>query len=126
MTQQIGTFLGRAVTFQLTREETRSIGGPVKIAQATTKAARAGFYMACLTAGMISVNLGLMNLLPLPALDGGRILFLVYELIFRKPFDARKEGLVHMVGMAMLLVFMLFITALDILPWVTRSLKGVF
>jgi len=126
MSQQIVLLLSRAVTFNLTKEETRSIGGPVKIAQTVTKSARAGLYAACLTAAAISVNLGLMNLLPLPALDGGRILFLGYELIFRKPIDARKESFVHMLGMGMLLLFMIFITARDILPWITRSLKGVF
>lgn len=126
MTQQILLFLKRAVTFDLTPAEVRNIGGPVKIAQVVTKSARAGFYETAVTAAAISVNLGLMNLLPIPALDGGRILFLVYEFIFRKPLDARKEGFVHMVGMAMLLMFMLLITLRDILPWITRSLKGVF
>ena len=126
MTQQIVMLLTRAVTGNMTSEEVRSIGGPVKIAQATSKAARAGFYSACLTAAAISVNLGLMNLLPLPALDGGRILFLGYELVFRKPIDARKEGFVHMLGMALLLMFMIAITVRDVLPWITRGLKGVF
>lgn len=126
MTQQIVLLLTRAVTFSLTKEETRQIGGPVKIAQSVTKSARAGLYAACLTAAAISVNLGLMNLLPLPALDGGRILFLGYEFIFRKPVDARKEGFVHMLGMALLLFFMIAITIRDIFPWITRGLKGVF
>lgn len=126
MTGQILSFLGRAFTFNLSREEVKSIGGPVKIAQATTKSARGGFYAACLTAAMISVNLGLMNLLPLPALDGGRILFLGYELVFRKPLDSKKESLFHMAGMALLLLFMVGITIKDVWPWVIRSFNNVF
>ena len=65
---------------------------------------------------MLSINLGLLNLLPLPALDGGRILFLGYELIMRRPLDPRKEGLVHAAGMVLLLAFMLFITLRDVIP----------
>jgi regulator of sigma E protease len=126
MTGQILSFLGRAVTANLSSEEVKSIGGPVKIAQATTKSARGGFYAACLTAALISVNLGLMNLLPLPALDGGRILFLGYELIFRKPLDSKKESLFHMAGMALLLLFMVGITIKDVWPWVIRSFNNVF
>jgi regulator of sigma E protease len=49
-------------------------------------------------------------------LDGGRILFLGYELIARRPLDPKKEGIVHMVGMVILLAFMLFITLRDLLP----------
>lgn len=125
-TYQMVRVLGRAATFKLTKEEKRGVQGPVGIFREINKAAQNGFYDLFMLAGIISVNLGLMNLLPFPALDGGRILFLGYELIFRKPIDARKEGFVHMVGMAMLLTFMLFITVRDIVPWVVRSLRGVF
>jgi regulator of sigma E protease len=123
---QIMRLLGRALTFNLNAEERRGIGGPVKIAQEVGKSARGGFYDLALMAAALSVNLGLMNLLPFPALDGGRILFLGYEFIFRRPIDAKKESFVHMVGMAALLAFMLFITLRDVLPWIERSLKSVF
>lgn len=123
---QLLRVVGRALTFQLNDAEKRSIGGPVKIAQAVGKASKGGPQELFLFAGLLSMNLGLMNLLPFPALDGGRILFLGYELVFRKPIDAQKESIVHMAGMVMLLAFMLFITVRDILPWLERSLKGVF
>lgn len=126
MTMQLLRVVGRALTFQLNDAEKRSIGGPVKIAQAVGKASKGGPQELFLFAGLLSMNLGLMNLLPFPALDGGRILFLGYELVFRKPIDAQKESIVHMAGMVMLLAFMLFITVRDILPWLERSLKGVF
>jgi regulator of sigma E protease len=106
--------LKRAATRNLTKEEADGIGGPVKIAQVTGEVAQQGWISSMLFAAMLSVNLGLMNLLPFPALDGGRILFLGYELVARRPIDPNKESLVHTVGMVMLLAFMLFITYRDI------------
>ena len=120
---QILDVLKRAATRNLTSEEVKSIGGPVKIAQATGEFSKKGPIALLLLSAMLSVNLGLMNLLPFPALDGGRILFLGYELVARKPIDARKEGIAHTVGMVMLLAFMLFITARDILPFITKQLS---
>ena len=62
----------------------------------------------------ISLNLGFMNLLPLPALDGGRLVFLILEAIRRKPIPREKEGLVHLIGMGLLFVCFLLITYKDI------------
>lgn len=58
---------------------------------------------------LISANLGVMNLLPLPALDGGRLVFLIIEAVFRKPVPKEKEALVHMVGMVLLMMLMVFV-----------------
>ena len=63
---------------------------------------------------LIAVNLGIMNLLPLPALDGGRLVFIVIEMIRRKPVPPEKEGMVHLIGMAALLLLMLALTVSDI------------
>ena len=63
---------------------------------------------------MISANLGVMNLLPLPALDGGRLVFIVIEAIFRKPVPKEKEAIVHMVGMVLLMMLMVFVLYNDI------------
>jgi regulator of sigma E protease len=63
---------------------------------------------------LLSANLGVMNLLPLPALDGGRLVFLFLELFRGKPIDQNKEGLVHMIGLALLMLLMLFIMYNDI------------
>ena len=63
---------------------------------------------------MITVNLGVFNLLPLPALDGGRLLFLVWEGITRRPVPAKAEGIVHFVGILLLLLLMLVVTVSDI------------
>lgn len=63
---------------------------------------------------MISANLGVMNLLPLPALDGGRLVFLIIEAIRRKPIDREKEGMVHFVGIVLLMILMVFVSFNDI------------
>jgi regulator of sigma E protease len=116
ITSQIKDTVVRALTGRLSRMEREGIGGPVRIAQEVGNSAREGWIRTLQLTAALSVNLGLLNLLPIPALDGGRILFLVYELVMRRPLDPRKEGIVHAVGMAMLLAFMLFITVRDILP----------
>jgi len=63
---------------------------------------------------ILSANLGVMNLLPIPALDGGRMLFLIYEAIRGKPINREKEGLVNFVGFALLMVLMVFVLFNDI------------
>lgn len=63
---------------------------------------------------LLSANLGVMNLLPLPALDGGRLVFLIYEAITGKPINREKEGLVHVIGMVCLMALMVFVLFNDI------------
>lgn len=63
---------------------------------------------------LLSVNLGVMNLLPIPALDGGRLLFLLVEVLRGKPIPPEKEGIVHFVGFVALMVFMVFVMYNDI------------
>lgn len=65
-------------------------------------------------AALITINIGIFNLLPLPALDGGRLVFLLYELIFRRRVDPKFEGAVHLAGMALLLALMLTVTVSDV------------
>ncbi len=64
---------------------------------------------------LIAVNLGIVNLLPLPALDGGRLIFIIIEMIRRKPVPPEKEGMVHLIGMVLLLGLMLALTIGDII-----------
>ncbi len=68
---------------------------------------------------LITINIGIMNLLPIPALDGGRLLFLLIELVRRKPMNQKYESVIHGVGMALLLVFMAVICFKDIWVLVT-------
>ena len=64
---------------------------------------------------IITVNLGVVNLLPLPALDGGRLIFLIIEAIRRKPVKPEHEGWVHAIGLVLLLIFMAIISINDII-----------
>ena len=90
------------------------IGGPVMIASIIGQAARNGIINVMNWTAIISINLGIINLLPLPALDGGRILFMVIELLRGKPVDPKKEGFVHLVGFILLMILMIFIIYNDI------------
>ena len=69
----------------------------------------------------ISINLGVMNLLPLPALDGGRLVFLIIEGIRRKPVPPKYEGYVHAAGLMLLLMLMVYVTGQDVLRIFMRS-----
>ena len=64
---------------------------------------------------LLAINIGIFNLIPFPALDGGRIFFLLIELLRRKPLPPEKEGIVHFIGLALLLLLMVFITSSDIM-----------
>ena len=88
--------------------------GTVGIIALVAQRAREGMYMVLWLMFIISLNLGIMNLLPLPALDGGRLLFLVIEVIRRKPIPPEKEGVVHAVGMVLLLGLFVLMTYHDI------------
>ena len=63
---------------------------------------------------ILAINLGTMNLLPIPALDGGRIVFLIVEGIRRKPLDPKIEGYIHAAGMALLMLLMLIVAFKDV------------
>ena len=63
---------------------------------------------------LLSANLGVMNLLPIPALDGGRLVFLFIEAVRGKPIDKEKEGMVHMAGMTLLMALMVLVLFNDV------------
>ena len=90
------------------------VAGPVGIIQMIGESARFGLiYLINLTA-LISINLGLLNLLPIPALDGSKLIFLGIEGIRGKPIDVQKENMVTIIGFALLMTLMLFVTYQDI------------
>lgn len=89
--------------------------GPVGIGQQIGEAARVGLSQVILLAAVLSANLALVNLLPIPALDGGRLLFLAVEAVRGRPVDPEQENLVHFLGFALLMLLAIFITYRDIL-----------
>ncbi len=91
------------------------LSGPVGIINEINTAAKSGLADILSLLCLITINLGLFNLLPIPALDGGRILFIIIEAIIRKPINPKYEGLIHAIGFILLIGLMLFATGNDIL-----------
>ena len=90
------------------------LSGPVGIVTVIGEATTYGLMNVLLLTAYLSVNLGLLNLLPIPALDGSRIVFLTIEGLRGKPFDRDKEGMVHAIGLMLLLGLMVLVTYQDI------------
>lgn len=91
------------------------IVGPVGTISLIGEAARYGLRTILMMAAMLSVNLGIVNLLPIPALDGGRLIFLIAEMIRRKPIPQEMEGKIHFAGFVLLMGLILFLTYQDVL-----------
>ncbi len=87
--------------------------GPVGIVHLVGEAAKVGIFNLLYLAAIVSINLAVFNILPIPALDGSRLVFLLIELIRGKPVEPEKEGMVHFVGFAILMMLMIFIAYKD-------------
>ena len=90
------------------------LGGPVELGFQLARSSSEGAVSLFFMAGLISTLLGLFNLLPIPALDGGRLVFLLYEAVARRRASAKVEELVHGYGMLVLLALLVVITVGDI------------
>ena len=91
-----------------------NVGGPILIAQIVGKTADVGFAAVMSIAALISINLGILNLLPIPVLDGGHSVFLLLEMITRRPVSLTARDYATRVGMGLLLLLMLFATWNDL------------
>lgn len=91
------------------------MSGPIGVTDVLVQTAKSSMSSFFLLVAFISINLGVMNLLPLPALDGGRLLFVLIELIARRPVPRKYEGYIHFGGLAVLMLFMLYVTWQDIM-----------
>ncbi|MBA7496570.1 Regulator of sigma-W protease RasP [subsurface metagenome] len=92
--------------------------GPVGIVGIIGQSVKMGLSPLFSLAALLSINLGLFNLFPIPALDGGRLLFLAVEGIRGKALDSKKEELIHYIGFVILIALILLITYQDILRWI--------
>ncbi|RTE01812.1 RIP metalloprotease RseP [Paenibacillus whitsoniae] len=116
-TISIVTGLQKLVMLQFKLDD---LGGPVRTAQVSAEFAKMGITYLISWAATLSLYLGIFNLLPIPALDGSRLLFMGLEALRGKPIDPNRESLVHFVGFALLMLLMVAVTYNDIL----RLIKG--
>ncbi|UKS29851.1 RIP metalloprotease RseP [Paenibacillus sp. HWE-109] len=121
--QVVGTTIGivtglqKLVTLQFKLDD---LGGPVRTAQVSAQFAQMGIAVFLSWTATLSLYLGIFNLLPIPALDGSRLLFMGLEALRGKPLDPNRESMVHFVGFALLMLLMVAVTYNDIL----RLIKG--
>jgi regulator of sigma E protease len=97
------------------REATDQLGGPIRIAQVSGQVATAGIVALLHLAAVLSVSIGLLNLFPVPLLDGGHLLFYAIEAVRGKPLSERAQELGFRIGFAIVVMLMIFATFNDIL-----------
>lgn len=97
------------------------VGGPIMIVQMVSDQAHKGLAGLLALTALISVNLGILNLLPIPILDGGQVVFCLWEIIFRRPLNARVQEYAMRVGLALLICLMLLATYNDIWRLVKKA-----
>jgi regulator of sigma E protease len=119
LTGQMFRIVWRLITQQ---ESIKGLGGPVMIAQYAGQAARQGFTTLLGLAAFLSVNLAILNILPIPVLDGGHLVFLAIERIKRKPVSMKGRLIAQQIGMGLIILLMIVVTYNDIVRLVT----GVF
>ncbi|MEH6789433.1 RIP metalloprotease RseP [Parasphingorhabdus sp.] len=108
---QIVTTLGQVI---LGKRSIKELGGPLKIAQASGEQFKLGMESFILFVALISINLGFINLLPIPMLDGGHLMFYAIEAVRRKPANAKVQEWAFRSGLALVMVFMLVVTFNDL------------
>lgn len=104
-----------SIIAMITRQVPADVMGPVGVVDAMYREARSGWADFLAIVAAIAVTVGFINLLPVPPLDGSRLVIVVIEAVRRKPFDKQKESLVHLVGLAVILALVLLITYRDII-----------
>ncbi|MCL5458698.1 RIP metalloprotease RseP [Loigolactobacillus coryniformis] len=87
-----------------------NFGGPVAMYSMTSQATKMGFTTILNLMGLLSISIAIMNLLPIPALDGGKLLLNIIEAIRRKPMDPEKEGIITLIGFALMLLLIIAVT----------------
>lgn len=90
------------------------LSGPVGVVTAISQASAVSWTSVISLSTFLTINVGIFNLLPLPALDGGRIFFLIIEAVRKKPIPREKEGLIHAIGLMLFFALMVFVTIQDI------------
>ena len=97
-----------------------NVGGPLAPYDIAGKAAEAGASNFLFMMGLVSLNLAIVNLLPIPVLDGGRLLFFLIEGVMRRPVSLRTREVTSMVGLSLILLLMIFVFKNDIEKFLFR------
>ncbi|MGI5824886.1 MAG: RIP metalloprotease RseP [Bacillota bacterium] len=113
-TYEFTALLIQSLYQMITGQMAVDVAGPVGMVSIVGQYADTAFMTLFMLAGILSINLGIINLLPFPALDGSRLVFLAIEGIRKKPVPADKEAMVHFVGIVFLMLLMVVITVNDI------------
>lgn len=111
MTVMMFDSLGELITGKVGAE---NLSGPVGMVQMVSQTSQYGLWYYAFLTSLICMNLAIINMLPLPALDGGRILFALYTMITGKAVSQKIEGAIHLVGMALLFGLMIYVTLNDV------------
>jgi len=112
--------LKKLVTFQLSY---KSLGGPIQIAQATAAAAKSGISSFIYFLAFLSLQLGILNLLPIPVLDGGHLVFFGVEAIRRKPLSERVQGITQQIGLGLIVLLLVLVSVNDLMH--IEAIKGI-
>ena len=115
MTVMMYTVLKQLFTGEVSVKE---LSGPVGIVYATSEAAKSGLMYVIYLAALLSLNLAIINMLPFPALDGGRLLFLVIRLFTGKRVSDETEGKIHFIGICLLFALMIYVTFNDVIRFI--------
>lgn len=97
-----------------------SLSGPIGIYRTVGETSKTGILNLVYFLAYISVNVGIVNLLPFPAFDGGRLFFMIIEKIIGKPINAKVENIIHYIGFVLIIILMIIITYQDIVRLITK------
>ncbi len=106
------TYLGRIIRG---KESADQLGGPIKIAQVSGQVAQLGFAALIGLTALLSVSIGLLNLFPIPILDGGHLLFYAFEAVLGRPLSARTQEIGFRIGLVLIIMLMIFVTRNDLI-----------
>ncbi|MBR0204035.1 MAG: RIP metalloprotease RseP [Synergistaceae bacterium] len=113
-TYKMSVLMMRGLYDLLTGQQEADVTGPVGIASMSGRAMKSGFWDFISFIAIIALNLGILNLFPIPALDGGRLLFVMLEIIVRRRLPDKIENWIHTAGFVLLISLMIFITCKDV------------
>jgi regulator of sigma E protease len=115
----VTSFVDMIKTIATRQTVPEGVAGPVGMYRITGEIVKVGPEAIIPLMYMLTLSLAVLNILPIPALDGGRLLFILIEAVTRKKVNAKYEAYVHMVGMAVLILFIIFVTYKDIINWIS-------